>query len=148
MSTSGNSSSSAGFPRPATAHPGGSSSGGGYQQPRQPPSYTKPFAMSGSSSGMDDAAFTQEMRDRQARGKDPDGSEGSDLSDRDTGDTPAKLRLGRIFSCRRLPSFRRHFPPALITDWPAPMALFFLHHERDPSTSFVTPKFSKTLSSC
>ncbi|KAK0747711.1 hypothetical protein B0T21DRAFT_278189 [Apiosordaria backusii] len=41
--------------------------------------------------------FTSVMRDRQARGKDPyhsgDGSEGSDLSDRESGATPSKLRL-------------------------------------------------------
>ncbi|KAL2193464.1 hypothetical protein P885DRAFT_45133 [Corynascus similis CBS 632.67] len=48
-----------------------------------------------SSSVYDD--FTPEMRDRQARGKDPyqsgDGSDGGNLSDRESG-SGTKLRLG------------------------------------------------------
>ncbi|KAK4181129.1 hypothetical protein QBC36DRAFT_129398 [Triangularia setosa] len=50
-----------------------------------------------SSNDEDGDAFTSVMRDRQARGKDPyhsgDGSEGSDLSDQESGATPSKLRL-------------------------------------------------------
>ncbi|KAK4198512.1 hypothetical protein QBC40DRAFT_178521 [Triangularia verruculosa] len=45
----------------------------------------------------DDGAYTPVMHDRQAKGKDPyhsgDGSDGSDLSDRESGATPSKLRL-------------------------------------------------------
>lgn len=64
----------------------------GYTQSRQPSYMTQ----TSSSSVMDDS-FSPQMRDRQARGKDPyhsgDGSEGSDLSDRETG-TGTRLRLG------------------------------------------------------
>lgn len=59
--------------------------------------FNQPFLGSGSaasSSAVGDA-FTSQMRDRQARGKDPyhsgDGSEDGNVSDRDAG----KLRLGK-----------------------------------------------------
>ncbi|KAL2160378.1 hypothetical protein VTH06DRAFT_1551 [Thermothelomyces fergusii] len=51
----------------------------------------------GTASSFMDDDFTPEMRDRQARGKDPyqsgDGSEGGNLSDRESGST-SRLRLG------------------------------------------------------
>lgn len=63
----------------------------GYAQPRHASSYTQ----ASSSSSVAGDAFSPQMRDRQARGKDPyhsgDGSEGSDLSDREPG---TRLRLG------------------------------------------------------
>ncbi|KAK4655982.1 hypothetical protein QC762_307250 [Podospora pseudocomata] len=63
---------------------------------------TSSGSLSSSSLSNDDEddgdAFTSAMRDRQARGKDPynsgDGSEGSDLSDREGGIGTSKLRLG------------------------------------------------------
>ncbi|KAK0706521.1 hypothetical protein B0T26DRAFT_458467 [Lasiosphaeria miniovina] len=89
MSTSGNSSSSSGF-RPPTQP-------GGFNQARQS-TYMNQTVSASSSSVMDDA-FTPQMRDRQARGKDPyhsgEASEGSDLSDRETNPT-SKLRLSSV----------------------------------------------------
>ena len=81
----------------ASGGPAGNASGGfrstGYPQPRQPSYMTQ---ASSSSSVMGDA-FTPQMRDRQARGKDPyhsaDGSEASDLSDRETAGAGAGARM-------------------------------------------------------
>ncbi|KAK0674519.1 hypothetical protein QBC41DRAFT_2164 [Cercophora samala] len=60
---------------------------------------TSSGSLSSSSNDDEDGdAFTSVMSDRQARGKDPyhsgDGSEASDLSDRESGVSPSKLRLG------------------------------------------------------
>jgi hypothetical protein len=74
-----------GFPNPATL--------AGRSQ------FSQSFMSSGSaaSSSATDDNFTAQMRDRQARGKDPynsaDGSDGGNLSDRESG-PGAKLRLG------------------------------------------------------
>src|SRR4051794_25515586 len=67
--------------------------GSGYSQQRQPSYMTQ----ASSSSSVTGETFTPQMRDRQARGKDPyhsgEGSDASDLSDRDTS-TASRLRLG------------------------------------------------------
>ncbi|KAK0651230.1 hypothetical protein B0T16DRAFT_74941 [Cercophora newfieldiana] len=67
--------------------------GSGYSQQRQASYMTQ----ASSSSSVTGESFTPQMRDRQARGKDPyhsgEGSDGSDLSDRET-NAGSRLRMG------------------------------------------------------
>ncbi|KAK1761460.1 hypothetical protein QBC47DRAFT_356535 [Echria macrotheca] len=94
MSSSGPSSSSSTFRSPGAGGPYGGGAG------RQAAYMTQGGSSSSAGSAAGDA-FTSQMRDRQARGKDPyhsgDGSEGSDdLSDREgtTTTTGGRLRMG------------------------------------------------------
>ncbi|KAK0626021.1 hypothetical protein B0T14DRAFT_561971 [Immersiella caudata] len=73
---------------------GVSGSSSAFRSSHRQPSY---MTQASSSSSVMGDTFTPQMRDRQARGKDPyhsgDGSEGSDLSDRETS-SGSRLRLG------------------------------------------------------